>query len=252
MRVSAFPVIDRPLLRVDGREEMLVAGDLHVGIEAEYAERGVHLPSQTFRMERELSEFAGERRLILLGDIKHQVPGSSPQEHAELPRTLRSLAREFKGVDVVKGNHDAGLEEFLPGGIKVHPSQGFSVGEVGFIHGHTWPSDEVMSRPLLVMAHNHPAIAFKDGLGRVTTEPCWLRCVTTPEASRRYLEVPEEVIVVPALNRSIGGSPVNQVDRRLLGPLFSNGLIDLENAQAYLLDGIHLGRVKHLMVQRSK
>jgi len=251
MDPSAIPIIDHPVLRVEGG--IVCAGDLHIGIETEYANKGVHIPSQTHVMEHELIDLGScGKRLVLLGDIKHQVPGSSRQELTEIPGFLTRLADAFEGVDLVKGNHDGGIKKFLPGGVIIHPPTGFTLGDVGFAHGHTWPSKEVMSRRLLIVAHNHPAIMFKDGLGKVTTERCWLRCRFRDDAVTGYMELPEELIVIPALNRSIGGFPVNIEGGRLLGPLFSRNLVELETAGVYLVDGIHLGQLGDLMIQRSK
>jgi metallophosphoesterase superfamily enzyme len=72
------------------------------------------------------------------------------------------------------------------------------------------------------------------------------------KAHQRYNELPDELIIVPALNRILGGSPVNLKGRKLLGPLFSNGMVDVDEAEVYLIDGIYLGTVKNLIVQRSK
>jgi len=247
------PVADHPVLRIMEDEGILCAADLHIGLEDEMQSRGVIVPSQTERMQEELLEVAeGCERLVLLGDIKHQVPGTSEQEHSELPRFFHALSRAFKDIDVVRGNHDVGIEDIQFRGVHIHPATGFVIGDVGFVHGHVWPSNEVMSKRTLVMAHNHPAILFRDGVGHITTERCWLRCRFKEEAHGRYPELPEEVIVVPSLNRSLQGSPVNLQGGRQIGPLFSKGMIDLENAQAYLLDGVHLGTVKSLMVSKPR
>jgi len=246
----AIPVIDLPILRMEG---ILCAGDLHIGIEADYSDKGVHVQSQTHRMENDImGSRDGENTLVLLGDIKHMVPGSSRQERSEVPRFLMRMTDEFDRVIVTRGNHDGGIEEFLPAnGVEIAPATGLKLNDIGFIHGHTWPSREVMSSPLLIMAHVHPAMMFKDNLGRTTSEPCWLRCpFNGPD--RRYLEVPEEVIVVPALNRSMGGSPVNLEGKKPLGPLLKSGLVDLEAGGVYLLDGIFLGNLGDLRIQRSK
>jgi len=253
-RGSIVPVHDHPALRVLLDDEaVLCVGDLHIGLEDELRSKGIIVPSQTERMERELLEIAeGSDRLILLGDVKHQVPGTSEQEHSELPRFFHALAKAFRDIDIVRGNHDVGIEDIAFRGVHIHAATGFSLGEVGFVHGHVWPSPEVMSRRTLVMAHNHPAVMFRDGVGHVTTERCWMRCRFKEEAHSRYVELPEEVIVVPCLNRALQGSPVNLEGGKLLGPLFAQDLIDLDNAQLYLLDGINLGTVKSLRVKRPK
>jgi len=38
-------------------------------------------------------------------------------------------------------------------------------------------------------------------------------------ANQKYLEL-QEVIIVPALNRNLGGSPINFEEPRLFGPFF--------------------------------
>ena len=212
--------------------------------------KGVHVPSQTHRMERELISLSpGRDRLILLGDIKNKVPGSSQQEYTELPRLFRSLKRHYREVDVVRGNHDTNIEDFLSEGVNVRPSTGYRIGDVGFVHGHTWPSPEVMASRILVMGHNHPTIALQDSLGNISKEPCWVRFKLRETAHQRYVELPEEVIMVPAFNRSLGGSPVNIERGKMLGPLFGEDMVDIKRAKVYLPDGIYLGTVGSLMIR---
>jgi hypothetical protein len=245
------PIPDRLALEIEDARAVCV-GDLHIGLESELRSKGVHVPSQTHRMERELIHLSpGHERIILLGDLKNKVPGSSRQEYAEIPRFIRALQRHYESVDVVRGNHDTSIEEFLPEGVDVHPATGFVMGDVGFIHGHTWPSPEVMSRRYLLMAHNHPTVALEDSLGNISKEPCWVRFPVRKDACKRYVEVPEEVIMLPAFNRSLGGSPVNIKGGRLLGPMFSEDLLEIEKGRVYLTDGIYLGTIGDLMVRSS-
>jgi len=252
--MNISPVLDHPTLRivVDG-ESILCAADLHIGLEDELSSKGVHVPSQTNRMRDELLFLAdGSSRLILLGDVKHQVPGTSEQEHTELPFFFDSLRASFEDVDIVKGNHDVGVEDIAFSGVHVHDPGGFVLGDVGFVHGHVWPSNRVMATKTLVMAHNHPAVLFRDGVGNVMTERCWMRCNFSGKAHSRYTELPEEVIIVPSLNPTLQGSPVNVRGGKLLGPLLSERMIDVGEARLYLLDGIFLGKVKNLMVDRPR
>jgi len=247
------PIVDHPVLRIAAGRKLLCAADLHIGVEAEMASKGVHLPSQTYRMEEELLSLREEGDLlVILGDVKHQVPLGSPQEHMEIPRLMRRLAREFAGVHVVRGNHDGGLEDLLPREVPLHPASGLSLNGIGFVHGHTWPAEETMANRVVVMAHNHPALLFVDGLGRASLERCWLRCRFKEGIGDLYPEAPEELIIMPAMNRGLSGSPVNERGRALLGPLLSKDLVDLDDAKVYLIDGIYLGRLADLRVQRSK
>lgn len=254
MSETVSPIPDHLALEVrSGDSGIIVVGDLHVGIESELRSKGVHVPSQTHRMEREIVSLSPSRdRIVLLGDIKNKVPGSTHQEYAELPGFFRALKRHYKVVDIVRGNHDTNIEKFLPDGINVHPSTGFVIGSVGFVHGHTWPSPEVMACRTLCIAHNHPTIALEDSLGNVSKEQCWVRFKLREKAYKRYVEVPEEVIMVPAFNRSLGGSPVNIRSAKLLGPLFTEGMADIDEARVYLPDGIYLGTVGSLMIGKDR
>jgi putative SbcD/Mre11-related phosphoesterase len=243
------PIPDHLALEIRGAQSIVCVGDLHVGIESEMRSKGVHVPSQTHRMERELIALSpGRDRLVLLGDIKNKVPGSTHQEYAEIPQFFRALKRHYPVVDVVRGNHDTNIEDFLPEGVKVHPSTGFRIDDVGFAHGHTWPSAEVMASPTLIIGHNHPTIALEDSLGNISKEPCWVRFKMKSQAHQRYVELPDEVIMVPAFNRTLGGSPVNIERGKMLGPLFGKDMADLSKARVYLTDGIYLGQVGALMI----
>ena len=249
------PVYGIPALKAGN---CLVIGDLHIGVESHLRSKGFHLTSHTSDMHDAILEAADDDvdRLIVIGDVKDSVPGSTKQEYREIPDFFESLFERFGIIDVVRGNHDTNIEEFLPGRVKLRPATGLRIDDVGFVHGHTWPSQEVMSCETLVMAHNHPAVMFRDGVGRQTTEPCWFRGKFSEGVSdERYPQLPSGFIVVPAFNRMLGGSPVNVIDEDLLGPILNSGLLDLDDARLYLLDGIDLGRRSDLMIKgrdRSK
>lgn len=229
----------------------LIVGDLHIGVESHLRSKGFHLISHTSKMYDSLIEAAEDdvNRLIVIGDVKDSVPGSTKQEYAEIPDFFERLFERFDIIDVVRGNHDTQIEEFLPSRVKIRPASGLKIGDTGFIHGHTWPSAEVMDCRTLVLAHNHPAVMFCDGVGRRTTEPCWFRGSFNATSDERYPVIPERFLVIPAFNRMLGGSPVNVIGEDLLGPVLNSGLLDLDNAHLYLLDGIDLGKRSDLMIQ---
>ena len=242
------PIYGIPALRVD---DSFVISDLHIGVEAHLMKKGFHLVSRTEEMFDCIMENSeGCNRLIVLGDVKDSVPGSSKQEYREIPDFFRRLQERFERIDIVRGNHDTSIEEFLPLGVRVRPSTGVRVGDVGYVHGHTWPSEDVMKSDTLIMAHEHPAVMFKDGVGKQTSEPCWVRGRFLPEV-RKFESIPKDFIIVPAFNRMLGGSPVNVNGGSFLNPLINGGFLDMDNAELYLLDGIDLGRRSDLMVSES-
>ncbi len=242
------PVCGIAALKVD---DCLAIGDLHIGVESHLRAKGFHLTSHTSDMHGAIFEAADDdvSRLIVIGDVKDSVPGFTKQEYREIPDFFESLFERFDVIDVVRGNHDTSIEEFLPSRVKIRPATGLRLGDVGFIHGHTWPSEDVMACETLIMAHNHSAVMFKDGVGRRTTEPCWFRGRFAEGASdARFPILPTGFIVVPAFNRMLGGSPVNVIGEGLLGSVLNSDLLDLDNAHVYLLDGIDLGKRRDLMV----
>ena len=187
-------------------------------------------------------------KLIVLGDVKDSVPGSTKQEYAEIPDFFESLFDRFDTIDVVRGNHDTMIEEFLPPRVRIRPATGMKFDDLGLIHGHTWPSEDVMDCETLVLGHNHPAVMFRDGVGRQMTEPCWFRGDFAMEENDKYLKLPKSFIVIPAFNRMLGGSPINVTGEDLLGPILNSDLLDLDNGGIYLLDGIYLGRRSDNMI----
>ena len=240
------PIHGIPALRVDNA---MVIADLHIGLEAQLISKGFHITSRTEDMFDCIIDNASDcSKLIVLGDVKNSVPGSSKQEYREIPDFFCRLTEHFNSVTVVRGNHDTNIEEYLPPEVHTAPASGLKIGDVGFIHGHTWPSADVMSCDTLVLAHNHPAMYFVDGVKKQTAEPCWLRG-NFVSGGDRYLEHPRSFIVVPAFNRILGGSPVNAENGEFLGPLMKPEFMDLDDAGIYLLDGIYLGKRKDNLVK---
>lgn len=222
----------------------IVVGDLHVGLESDLRIAGVNLPSQTARMRARLLALlasTGADRLVVIGDLKHRIPYSTRQEARELP----SFFDDFPArVELVRGNHDVDLAGLLD--VEVHDPEGIVVGDVGLLHGHTWPSDDVMSAPLVVTCHNHPAVALVDALGHRHKEPAWIRARFTQVARERYARLPPgaEVVVMPAFNELTGGTAFNgEEGERLMGPIFQNGLADVEGARVWTIDGVELGTI---------
>jgi hypothetical protein len=241
------PVYGIPALKADN---YLVICDLHIGVESHLRSKGFHLTSHTSDMHQALMDAADEdiSRLLVLGDVKDSVPGSTKQEYAEIPDFFENLFERFDTIDVVRGNHDTMIEEFLPPRVRIRPASGIKINDTGFVHGHTWPSEDVMDCETLVLGHNHPAVMFRDGVGRQMTEPCWFRGDFLDKEDDRYPKLPKRFIVIPAFNRMLGGSPVNVTGEDLLGPILNSELLDLDEAHMYLLDGIDLGKRSNNMI----
>lgn len=248
------PVFNAPLLLVEGEQRVLVAADLHLGLEFELWQGGVSIPSQTPKiLERLLGHVAEIKpdRLLLLGDIKHNVPRTSWQERAEIPEFLRALSREVN-VEIIPGNHDGNLADMAPPGVRMRPSSGYVLDGVGYFHGHTWPDEKIMRASLLVAGHLHPAIRLRESIGSALTRPVWARAPLLADAvQKQYGFAPEtEIIIAPAFNSLCGGMPLNEPCEELRGPLLT--LANLDRTRIFLLDGTNLGLLAEIKLADKK
>jgi putative SbcD/Mre11-related phosphoesterase len=241
------PVPDEPALLLK-EKRLLVIADLHIGIESELHDSGLHIHSQTHLMEQRLIALLTTydiKDIILLGDIKHMIPSITSQERTDV-RQFLSAIHSYGTLHVTPGNHDGTIDRLLASDIRLHPSGGFVFEGIGFTHGHRWPSAEVMACDQVVIGHTHPTVMLVDRLGYRTFEPCWVRSPPRVEKLReKYPTSPtSQVLIMPAFNPLCGGIAVNQDP--ILGPFGS--LLDIDNAELYLLDGCSLGLVKDLAI----
>jgi hypothetical protein len=243
-----------PVLLIEEIKALVIA-DLHLGFSYELYKSGINIPSQVNDMKktiRKLIKRTNAERLIINGDLKHEVPGISYQEMKEIPEFLKALSKITR-IDLVKGNHDTFLEKLSLEGVRIHESRGFRLGRFGFIHGHVWPSKELLTCDYLILGHTHPMIQFKDGFGYRMIEPVWVKGKIQKEKIEERYKLKKtsglEVIIMPAFNRLLGGAVINdkRANDELLGPFLKNELLDMENAELYLLDGTYLGKLKDSM-----
>ena len=238
----------------------LVIADIHIGAEFTFFKSGIKIPSNTKEILAEIQNLARSTRakkLIIIGDAKHKVPGVTWQELREIPDFLDSLAREIK-VEVVKGNHDAGIEELVPENVKLHGSQGFASEGCYLLHGHTWPKPEFMESRYVFVGHEHPQIEFRDALGYRFSMPVWLRAeLDRKKLEKKYKYVPSvlpELIIMPAFNKLSGGirmnSTISEIGRQHTGERGGIGTLvrsaKLKTSKVYMIDGTFLGRLGDL------
>lgn len=238
------PVPDIPALVIRGKKRWACIADLHLGIESELRASGFNIPSQVKKVTSMIESLEGYAdRMLILGDVKQRVTHATPREDREVRSVMKTIMGLFQAVVITPGNHDGGLKEAVPDGCIVTPLNGTVVEGAGALHGHVWPSDDVMSTKTIITAHVHPSILLEDSLGGRTNEKCWMRARLKEDKVReRYRRCPNEMIVMPAFNPLITGTPINAPGGGRLGPLLRNGFADEETITAYLLDGTNLGR----------
>ncbi len=237
------PIPNIPAMLMTGKSSWICVSDLHLGIEVQLRRAGFNIPSQSTKMLDELVALR-ERAdsLLVLGDVKHRIPAVSYREDREIAPFFEKLGDVFKEIVVVAGNHDGGIAPVLGARVKVFAGPGTVIEDLGATHGHVWPSKEAMAAKKLVMGHIHPSVLLVDSIGSATNEKCWVRArLKKKRILEKYDSCPEELVVVPAFNPLLTGTPINYGERAMLGPLFRNDLVDRRTMDAYLLDGTNVG-----------
>lgn len=250
------PVPDEPVAVADcGSERALVVADYHAGLEVALRYDGVELRSAAGERRQHLLtllDSTAADRVVFLGDLANAIGTPSREEREELT-TLLGAVSDRVPVTVVKGNHDGDVEAWASESERAHPidvtpTDGVRLGDVGFVHGHTWPARDVVAADVLCMGHEHPKIRLEDEVGGARAERVWLR---GPLASDPFVEhysasdgsdtvdppVTGELVVCPAFNDRLGGTWTN-AGQGFLAPFLPEGMPD---AEAYLLDGTRLG-----------
>jgi len=274
------PIPNQPaLLMKHAKRKTLVIADLHIGWEIALSQKGIHVPTQTPKLLQRLKGIISAykpEQLLILGDVKHTVATAETGEWRDIPEFFNELKQQVQNIQIIRGNHDGSLEPLLPENIKILPATGITLGEVGFFHGHRWPSPALLKCKTLVMGHVHPIIAFRDPAGfRITrqvwvkancnetqlTETLLLKHKTKVEKSpkdtlwRHYKIKPRtsQLFIMPSFNEFLGGRPLNKrktsrnaKPERIAGPMLRSKAVDTENAEAYLLDQTYLGTLNQL------
>ncbi|MEM5801888.1 MAG: metallophosphoesterase [Candidatus Aenigmatarchaeota archaeon] len=231
----------------------IVISDLHIGLEHELYSKGIIIPPQADKFQKILEKLGKQtmaESLIIIGDLKYEVPGISHREMKEIPKFLEKLKEKFK-IIIAKGNHDTGLEEIVPIGIKIYSARGFKVKNYGFFHGHAWPSKKLIQSDYLFMGHIQPAIEVKDKFGHRSVHPVWLIAKLNKEKIKKKYQAKKVgklvLIILPSFNHLSGYYILNKNEKqKLIGPFFSNEMVNLEESKVYFLDGTYLGKLKNL------
>ncbi len=173
----------------------VVVADLHIGYESALESDGIHIPRiQTASIKKSLHRIIEQhepRRMIILGDMKHEFSRNLVQEMRDIRQVL-SILKEHTELILVKGNHDNYLENIAcPLGIDV--TDKYEEGGFTFVHGHQDCSD----RPL-IMAHEHPSIKIVDKVGAYLKLPC-------------FLKLQEQIIVMPPFSPLASGTDLTGV-----------------------------------------
>ena len=219
------PVPGAPAAVADcGDERALAVADYHAGIEAGLRyERGVELRSDADGRRGRLLALCDRvdpDRVVVLGDLVHRI--GDPTEGDERDEVVALLDSLDVPLTLVPGNHDGGVAEAYGDRIEVADAGGLRRGDVGFVHGHTWPDRSVLGAATVCVGHEHPQVRLEDEVGGGRTEKAWLRgrLGTDPFAEQFGIEPAAlawsdpELVVFPAFNDRSGGRGSTASGRR--------------------------------------
>lgn len=264
---------DRALVLQGNERNILVATDIHIGYEATLLDRtGAEFPSQKEPMLHRLLALVNERdieHIYLIGDIKHSIGIDRAYNWREIPDFMERLSNVAR-ITVIPGNHDGDLIAVLPHDVMIGNLRGevvsFGTQKVGLLHGHAWPTSEVLRSDTIIMGHNHPTVrrlknVSSPHIGRPERKrasliiPVILRSKLNRDCVRRtqgQLEMSDgecTLVVLPSFNDLLTGVYVNRPNANLQGPFFENECAVLKDAEIYSTDGIFLGSVEMLQKQ---
>lgn len=189
---------------------MVVAADMHLGVEATLEHEGLSIPRvQTRKIESYMSgiiQTVSPSRIIIAGDLKHNFSRNLVQEWEDIRRFVGSMSGKTT-LEVTKGNHDNYLGSILSE-HRVPLKSETAVSGFRILHGHTGRLDGRFT----IMGHIHPSLRLRDRVGVAIKDRCFLY-----DAERR-------VLVLPALSLAAYGTDVvGQVSADCMSPLLSEG-----------------------------
>ncbi|MEM3123503.1 MAG: metallophosphoesterase, partial [Nitrososphaerota archaeon] len=213
-----------PALLLTKPVRTIVVADLHLGFEEELRIAGVRIPPQSPRVVEALAELCVReraRRLVVLGDLKHQFVGASQLERKILPKLVSRLREGVGEVMVIPGNHDGDLDEILGDLVTMLPVRGWYIAEerVGLTHGHVKPDKQLLRARLLVVGHLHPVLRL--GYGEASSRfRVWLMmrgerrvlCNRLLDNDCGRMGGVIQLLIMPSFNMMLTGRSVTDLD----------------------------------------
>ncbi|MFX1272106.1 MAG: metallophosphoesterase [Promethearchaeota archaeon] len=267
---------DRALVIHSDDKTFLLIADLHLGYEHElYETKGVSFPSQHDRMIERISTLDEKHdvsEIYIIGDVKHTITAHSHFNWSLIPDFMSTLA-DLAPTYVIPGNHDGDLLPLLPRKVTLVDVRGIVIDDgerIGLVHGHAWPSLEVLDSESLVIGHNHPTIRSvrtvdapeldrPDRRRYAGVIPVVLKSKLNKNCVRQELGVHENpddrsgtLITLPSFNEMFAGLQVNSPKTMFQGPIFENTCADLLDSEVYSVSGVYLGRVESLRQRSTK
>ncbi len=162
-----FEFIDKTLYFP--KDKILVIADLHIGYEESLNEKGIFIPRSQFKetvkdLKKILRKIKSKKlkKIIILGDLKHEFGKISRQEWREVGKILDIFKDKSEKIVLVKGNHDTILEPIAER-KDVEIKNYYVFKEFCFLHGHKLFENCLNKKiKIIILGHRHPAVMLSD------------------------------------------------------------------------------------------
>lgn len=204
--------IGKTLLITEGKEKVVVIGDLHLGYEQSLRSKGYLVPNSALgEMKKELEEIFSSvgkvDKIILLGDLKHEfgrILWDEWQEIRELVEFLRGKLKSKGEIVILKGNHDKIVEPI----VKKMKKRNVKVVDYllwkgnAFVHGDK-DFERIYDKRVTrwVIGHAHPAVTLREGRKRES-----YKCFLVGNFKGK------EIVIVPSFFSLIAGTDARDFD----------------------------------------
>ncbi len=228
-------IIDSALLIKD----YLVISDLHLGYEYALNKTGFMIPRFQYKKIisrlKEILEVSNASKIIVNGDLKHEIGKISKQEWNEVMDFIEFLKKYFNEIILIKGNHD-NFTGFIAekSGLEVY--ENYSVENYIVMHGDKIPPNfKEFKEDTVIIGHEHPSIGLRSG-ERVEKVKCFLKGKVKDK----------KFIVMPSFNFISEGSDCLQ--EKTISP-FLNG-ISLGEFEVFAVENfevMNFGKIENLL-----
>jgi putative SbcD/Mre11-related phosphoesterase len=192
-------------------DDTLLFSDTHLGLEEHRERLGIHIPYPITEyvidcIVNPVKELAC-KRVIILGDVKHEFGRPSNDEWYSLKRLVYLLRKNGAELEVVRGNHDNYIVYILKElNVRIHDPYLIDRGML-LVHGHNSIDTQIMKDNdvrCIVLGHEHPSIVLKDDVGTKHRFKAFLY------GRVEYDKSNVSIMVLPSLSPLAYGNPLNE------------------------------------------
>jgi len=202
----------------------VVIGDLHLGYERALEGEGIYLPRvNTNSIKDSLNRIICRyepRRIVLLGDIKHDFSKAPYECRLEVTKVIKMLT-DAAETTVVKGNHDNFLQNILSD-IGIDLLDHTDIAGFRLEHGHI----DSGVRPVII-GHEHPSVRISGAMSGSVKIQCFLH---SAEAG---------IIVIPPFSPFSSGTDLSE--EQFMSSACKNA--DMDKASVYGVSEIGIMRL---------